>query len=579
MVRKIAGILIFCLFLQQFAATASEAAFDNLISGSKVRVSPGVLYEKSHYSSGSYYEAVNLLNINLNDTYTKVGIGVPTPINTLKTTTSMASENSYAGRKVVGATNASFFMGNGLPANLLAKNNEIINYGILGENFESPTQEPVAFGITKSGKAIADYYSANLSFTVNGNTYKIDRINNVRTENTTVLYNPSQKTTGTNQWGMEIIVGNTSKNTKKLHFGDSFTGKILKTTSFAQPGDSVIPEDGFVISVQNKELAEQLTKLQPGVEIGVQLSIDPKWQDAQFILAAGPLLVKDGKVNISMPSSSSFAASRQPRTAVAVDSTGTRIFLVTVDGRQSGYSNGTSLKDLASYLISKGATAAINLDGGGSTAMAVTMPGTSYPVLVNRPSEGYENKVSAILQAVYTGNQADMIYKDIKAGAWYYDAVQTLNNEGLVTGYPDGTFRPANSITRAETAAIIARELNLKATADPNFTDVNKTHYAYSDIAAAAEKGIFIGREEGKFVPEGKLSRAEMAVILERAYELSGKSSMSFKDLKQDHWAYDSISTLAANHLVEGYPDQTFRPGNEISRAEFASFLDRVIAN
>ncbi|UZN00063.1 hypothetical protein OL548_09400 [Lysinibacillus sp. MHQ-1] len=60
------------------------------------------------------------------------------------------------------------FLGNGMPANLLAEKNEIVNYGILGDTYDSPTQKPVAFGLSKSGKAIADYYTTNLSFQVNG---------------------------------------------------------------------------------------------------------------------------------------------------------------------------------------------------------------------------------------------------------------------------------------------------------------------------------------------------------------------------------------------------------------------------
>ena len=140
-------------------------------------------------------------------------------------------------------------------------------------------------------------------------------------------------------------------------------------------GNSNIPEDGFVLSIQNTELASEFSSLLVGGPIEVELSIDAKWQDAQFILGAGPLLVKDGKVNISMPMNSSFVKTRQPRSAVAVDSTGKHVFLVTVDGRKRGYSTGTNLQDLASYLISKGAYAAMNLDGGGSTTMAVLQSG------------------------------------------------------------------------------------------------------------------------------------------------------------------------------------------------------------
>lgn len=830
MVRKLTKVVTLLVILGlTFNVTYGQAAvFDNKISEKAIEVSPQVTHIQESYHSNSISEAVNILDINLNHTYTRLEVGIPNPLNSLKKTTALAKANSSEGHRVVGAVNASYFLGNGSPANLLAANNQIINYGVLGEGTESPTQQPVAFGISKNGKAIADYYTTNLSFSVNGERFSIDRINGDRSTNKTVLYTAGRNTTGTNEWGTEIVVTNSSQNMKELHFGDNFSGVISSVTPFGQPGNSVIPEGGFVISIQNQELATRLSTLAPGTPIDVQLSIDEQWMDAQFILAAGPLLVKDGQVNVSMPLTSSFANTRSPRTAVAVDSTGTRVFLVTVDGRQSGYSNGTNLKDLASYLISKGASAAINLDGGGSTTMAVRNPGGYYPFLVNRPSDGYERSVSAILQvvntapqgklksislgsmptlvtkdtsftveissaydeylnpfpidpskvkwtvegnigtvvgqtftstaegngkivaeyegiraetnvsvldigdepllldsldnsalwtsetakakasianaskaepfrqgtsslkltydfttaetgtkaayavakqplsilgqpktigawvygdggkhwlrgvlvdgtgtkhtldftsqggldwtgwkyvkatvpanlelplkferiyiteptaslqnkghiyidqlqAVYLDNHVENIYTDLDKGHWAFSPVEKLNTLGLIKGHIDGTFLPENVITRAEAASIIARALDLKATANPNFTDVRSTHYAYNDIAAVAEKGIITGREKGKFTPDGKLTRAEMATILIRAYGLTGEAAVPFKDINSKHWAYKYIQTLVANNLAGGLPGNTFGPDQQITRSQFAAFLERAL--
>lgn len=659
------GIIAACMLILQLSVNLPKteaSVFDNKQQEQRTLLAPSVTHIKENYQSGSIREAVNILDVNLSNTYTNLEIGLPNPLNALRTTTSTAKENSYDGHRVVGAVNASFFLGTG-PANLLAKNNQIINYGILGDKYDSPTQEPVAFGISRTGKAIADYYTTDLSFTVDGTTYPIDLINSERTTDKNVLYTSAQKTTGTNQWGMEIIVSGSSQSTKQVHFGDSFTGTIAGVTHYTQPGNSTIPEDGFVISVQNKDLAAKLSKLPTGIPIEVNLSIDDKWKDAQFILAAGPLLVKDGKVNISMPNNSSFVTTRSDRTAVAVDATGTRVFLVTVDGRQNGYSNGTNLRDLASYLISKGASAAINLDGGGSTTMAIRQPFTISPVLANRPSDGSERRVSAILQVVNTappgkamtiklnnvaksilvGKSMDLSvsqifdeymnpinfntnnvkwtvqgnigkmegsrfiatkagkgkviaeyegaktevnvevqaegssFPDVKSSFWAYDAIKNLNTRGLINGYPDGTFKPQNTITRAEAAVIIAGALDLKKTKNPTFSDVKSTSFAFDAIAAVAEKGIITGRTAGKFTPEGHLTRAEMATILKRAYNLSGTTATKFKDVPSSHWASKDINILIANNLIEGYKDGTFKPERSISRAEFATLLDRII--
>ncbi|MCT6818812.1 MAG: S-layer homology domain-containing protein, partial [Lysinibacillus fusiformis] len=122
------------------------------------------------------------------------------------------------------------------------------------------------------------------------------------------------------------------------------------------------------------------------------------------------------------------------------------------------------------------------------------------------------------------------------------------------------------------------RALNLSTTKDSSFKDVSKGHYAYSAIAAVEQAGIIKGQEAGKFNPNGQLSRAEMAAILTRAYKLTGTSKVSFTDVKSTHWAYSNIQALVANDLTGGFPDNTFRPDAQITRAQFASFLNRCLS-
>lgn len=668
MARKLAIMIVSVIFLQLFSSPfqAEAADFSNKVNEQRKEISPQVIHIQQSFTSGNINEFVNVLDVNLNNPYTKLELGIPNPLNSLKTVSSYTKENSVAGHRVVGAINASFFLGNGQPANLLAQNNEIINYGILGENTESPTQNPVAFGISKTGQAIADYYSANLTFTINGKKYKIDRINNTRDANKTVLYTPAKYSTGTNEWGMEIVVTGASQRMDKIHFGDSFTGVVSSMTSMGNGGNAVIPKDGFVLSVQNGDIAKEISSMiEAGSIVEVSIGIDQKWMDAEYILAAGPLLVKNGQPNISMPTNSNFVKGRNPRTAIAVDSTGKRVFLVTVDGRVKGHSNGTSLTELANYLISLGASSAINLDGGGSTTMVARAPGGHYPTLVNRPSEGSERRVSAILQVVnnapqgsvnfiklgnipgeivkdssiqmtvsyawdeylnpmyvnpasmnwsvegnigkmngttftatakgqgkiigeYKGVRASIpvkvvdladkpVYKDVQSNHWAFDSIQALYERQLIKGYIDGTFKPANSITRGEAAVIISRALNLAPTGGNGFSDVKSNYYAHNAIVAVAEHGIITGRQAGKFDPEGKLTRAEMATILARAYKLEGESVLSFPDVSSKHWANKSIQALVANNLTKGTNEGTFKPDARISRAEFATFLDRVM--
>lgn len=262
MLKKIVAASAVFVGMQGAAYVAeTSAAFDQKVENKQTNVSPGVLYTKEKYESATTTEAVNFLSIDLANSYTALEIGMPNPINSLKTTSAISKIHNYEGHRVVGATNASYFLGNGYPANLLVNNNVIVNYGILGENNNSPTQQPVAFGISKSGQAIADYYKTDLSFTVAGQKVTIDRINNERTTGTTVLYTASQASTNTNNWGLEIVVSGASKDTKSLSFGDSITGTVMSVTEYGQAGNSSVPQDGFVLSIQDKTVAEQLKDL------------------------------------------------------------------------------------------------------------------------------------------------------------------------------------------------------------------------------------------------------------------------------------------------------------------------------
>lgn len=182
------------------------------------------------------------------------------------------------------------------------------------------------------------------------------------------------------------------------------------------------------------------------------------------------------------------------------------------------------------------------------------------------------------LQAVYKDNHEELVYTDVTKGHWAFSEIQSLYDQSLIKGYSNGTFKPEASITRAEAATIIARALNLTTTKDSSFKDVSKSHYAYSAIAAVEQAGIIKGQEAGKFNPNGQLSRAEMSAILTRAYKLTGTSKVSFSDVKSTHWAYSHIQALVANDLTGGFPDNTFRPDAQITRAQFASFLNRCLS-
>ncbi|WP_187442882.1 S-layer homology domain-containing protein [Rossellomorea vietnamensis] len=163
-------------------------------------------------------------------------------------------------------------------------------------------------------------------------------------------------------------------------------------------------------------------------------------------------------------------------------------------------------------------------------------------------------------------------------GYWAEEDINLLYNMGIVSGLPDGSFGIKKSINRAEAAAIITRHLDLSLTKSP-FNDVPSNHWANTSIGAVAAEGMMSGYKDGSFQPNEPITRAEVASMLERAYELTGKSAISFTDISSKHWAYGSVQVLVNNGITSGYPDNTFKPKRNVSRSEFASFAARIIRN
>lgn len=175
----------------------------------------------------------------------------------------------------------------------------------------------------------------------------------------------------------------------------------------------------------------------------------------------------------------------------------------------------------------------------------------------------------------YKGDGESGIFTDT-GGHWAEAGIELLYNLGLVGGYNDGSYGVNKSITRAEVATIITRHLDLSGS-KPTFSDVSSKHWAYLSIGAIEKEGIMGGYKDGSFKPNAPITRAELSALLVRAYELTGKSPLSFSDVSSKHWANQSIQVLVNNGVAGGYPDGTFKPSNNVNRAEFATFLARII--
>jgi subtilisin family serine protease len=165
-------------------------------------------------------------------------------------------------------------------------------------------------------------------------------------------------------------------------------------------------------------------------------------------------------------------------------------------------------------------------------------------------------------------------FRDI-ANHWAQNEIIEMTSNGHVKGYSDYTFRPYKPITRAEIAALLVRVVGPTEGQSQPFNDVSSKHWAHSFISKAYQAGWITGYEDGSFRPDEPVTRAEMAVLVSRAYKLKKKffGSVRFSDVPDDHWAFADIKKLSARNWVRGYGDDTFRPHVDAARAEFVKLL------
>lgn len=152
-----------------------------------------------------------------------------------------------------------------------------------------------------------------------------------------------------------------------------------------------------------------------------------------------------------------------------------------------------------------------------------------------------------------------------------------------ISGYTDGTVKPNGEITRAEVAQIFYNLFTDESkaafeTEENNFTDVTQKHWANKAISTLAKSNVINGYGDDSFRPDAKITRAELVTMVAKMYDLTDVDveHIPFKDSKT-HWAKISIAFAAEQGFIGGYPDKTFKPRNNITRAETVTVMNAVL--
>ena len=244
-------------------------------------------------------------------------------------------------------------------------------------------------------------------------------------------------------------------------------------------------------------------------------------------------------------------------------------------------------------------TVTYNLSGGTSTSTQLVFTGLfsgdktptiKTPTRAGYTFTGWSPKVAetvtgnAIYTAQWTRNYVPY-YPPVPPTVKIEDddalGLNTTDHFAYIVGYGNGEVRPQNNITRAEVATIFFRLLT-DDVRDENLTKTNR----YSDVAATSwyntavstlsSMGIITGYPDGTFRPNAAITRAEFAAIAARFDNDGDKTAAKFSDIAT-HWAKDEISIAYNNGWITGYPNGTFGPQRDITRAETMTLVNRVL--
>lgn len=615
-----------------------EANSKTLVTERHEALTSGVDHAERHYRSGSVDQRVNVMTIDTGDAHTEIGISLPDPLNRLESTSSQAKRANTFERRTVGAVNASFYETGGtysrLPANLILHDGALVRQGRLSADDSGYNSVRQAFALLADGRGMIDEYALETSVSMAGDTFDVANIDpNGRQMNELVMFTPRYMLDAPGQsysrYTTEIVVNGLSVDPKEpFPVNQEITGTIQRVAPFGEENNTEIPNDGIVLAANGGAWAEKLEGLSEGDAVSFTVSTESKWADAKTVIGGGPFLVKDGERHITMDPSSSQARTRAPRTAVGVSSDGSEVFFVTVDGRQSGYSNGMTITELADYMIGLGADRAMNLDGGGSTTFVHQKPGYWYPSLTNRPADGAERAVSTTLQ-VFDTSPLPAVEGDADRMLDLHEtdglSVHAVNGDASIRSTAGTSLPKYRGENGVELTYDFSNGNGATAAAYVNFEP------AVRDSGQAERIGLWVYAEQNEhwlrgtivdfegnrmpvdFTENGGLSWRGWKYVeaqvpssvdgpfsLERMYvaepspdsDSSGRliftgldmiydSSFSvprFFDVAENHWAIGSISQLSERGVIGGHADGSFQPGGNITREQAAAMIVRDLA-
>lgn len=417
-----------------------------------------------------------------------------------------------------------------------------------------------------------------------------------------------------------------------LKMSGTYTFEVVSVTDTAQEGvafDGNIPEGCYMLYGEDHNNAELLTALR-GMQVGSRVSLNiggagAQWADAAYGISGRYTLLRNGQIVDGLP------ATPNPYTAVGVKADGTAVFY-TIDGRQSGYSVGATYAQVAERLQELGCVSAVALDGGGSTTLGATLPGSTGFSVVNQPSERgrrVNNTIALVAPAgaeMFTpGAYVTAEHRVVLAGAQLsvqaggYDSAgrptgQTYVNltatggsmaNGVYTaGTTPGTYQISAGASGGLTVEVVdqlsglivnRKDNGARVTAlnlEPGSTVELAAKGSWWNLAVAmdgkdvtwsADEAVGTMDETGRFTAGRRSGQGSITVSAGGqtvTIPVTVSSTAPFTDIS-GHWSEDYVIQLYQLGLTTGYGQEdgtaVYLPGNPLTRAELLAFLTRVL--
>lgn len=609
-----AVVLTACLLL---FGTAFAAVLGELINGYETYLGSGMELAKGVYWTGSDYRSENYIEYSPSSAVRPVVVSGSKLCN-YGNFSSMASLLENKGMHVIAGINGDYFIvSTSEPCGIVVEDGRLLSSDG-GLN---------AVGFKADGTAVFGKPALKMYYEIDGQKYILNGFNKARAAGEAVVCDSTYDTeTANSTKGVDIIC--TASGGLTLNGEMTLTVQSVETDSYGH----ALAEGGAVLSFGNQvpeALMAIVKTLHQGQEIKVTCSSDSAWADVTYAVGSLYKLVTNGNVEAGLE------ATAAPRTAVGKKADGTLVFY-TIDGRQTGLSVGTSMKQLAERMVELGCTEAAIMDGGGSTSLNAIYLGDSSVSQINSPSDGRQRSVSNYIMLVTTqqptgtadrlavypltahvldGASVSFAVKAADANGYsasvpsgtkltVTDGLGQLSSDGVFTATGEGTGTITASCDGLTSAAVqitaVSTPDELKIISEntgkeltyisvPTGYDLPMTAKALKNHVSLTAKdenftwsvtgNVGVLDESGHFIAgeddaEGTLtvSAGGKSVTI----PVTVTSPQTFDDVDPDDWYFDAVEKVSELGLMTGTGDDHFQPDKDLTRAEVVTVLYRA---